>query len=102
KFCITWLDEALKEDAVLRKFNIASHDKLLERFRSLDRNSIKSASGRIRMTLLNDSTRPHAALTSIPRNSEAGVLRHETNKKRRHLPLRQLFAKTSAALLRLK
>ncbi len=43
-----------------------------------------------------------AATLDAPSSSELGTLLREVNKKKRHLPLRQLFARIPTILLRLK
>ncbi|MFG0333882.1 MAG: AAA domain-containing protein, partial [Maioricimonas sp. JB049] len=102
RFYRQWLDRVYGEDSVLRNFNADDHERNLEEFRDLDRRSIDAGHCRIRSRLLSDPHRPHAEGIDIPHSSELGVLLHECNKKKRHLPLRELFNKIPSVLMRLK
>jgi superfamily I DNA and/or RNA helicase len=46
--------------------------------------------------------RPTAHTLDAPDSSELGILLREINKKKRHMPLRQLFARVPTMLTRLK
>lgn len=102
RFYRLWLDAVYASDDVLRAFRVEEHERLLAEFRELDRLAIHTAVGRIREPLLNDPNRPHLEVAGAPSTSELGILLREVNKKRRHLPLRQLFDRVPNLLLRLK
>jgi very-short-patch-repair endonuclease len=97
-----WLDAVYQSDPVLRSFQVAEHERLLEEFRQLDRQSVEGASDRIRGQLLNSKDRPRANQLNAPPSSELGILTREVEKKRRHLPLRLLFKQVPTLIQRLK
>ncbi|HXG10904.1 MAG TPA: DUF4011 domain-containing protein [Gemmataceae bacterium] len=102
RFLRLWLDAVYQQSAELRQFQGERHERLLERFRKLDRRSVESASARIRQRLLTDPDRPRFVAANVPGSSELGVLLREVNKTRGHLPLRKLFAAVPTRLPRLK
>ncbi len=96
----SWLDWVYQRDAALERFAIDNHERLIDQFRNLDRDAIRLSFTRIREARLNDPVRPSSAAPDAP--GELGTLEREVNKKKRHLPLRQLFARIPTVLLRLK
>ena len=102
RFYRAWLDAAHAQDEALRRFDADDHERAIEEFRTLDRESVRYAPARIRQRLLSDPARPSAASGDAPGTSELGALLREVNKKGRHLPLRHLFARTPTLLRRLK
>lgn len=102
RFLGLWLDAVYEQVPVLRQFATEKHERLIERFRELDRDAIASAATRIRALQLTRTDRPRMAAGEAPGSSELGILLREVNKKRRHLPLRKLFASIPDLLLRLK
>ncbi len=102
RFLRLWLDAIHAEVPALRQFSTENQDRVIERFRALDRGSVASAPGRIRNLMLSRPDRPAAAAGDAPGSSELATLLREVNKKRRHLPLRKLFAAIPSLLPRLK
>jgi very-short-patch-repair endonuclease len=102
RFYRLWLQAVYAESSALRCFTVEDHERHIDRFRKLDQQSISGGFKRIRSKLLKDPNRPHAEMCDIPASSELGILMREVNKKRRQLSLRQLFAKISTLLPRLK
>jgi len=102
RFYRLWLDAVYQSDPALRGFRVEEHERLVEEFRSLDKLAIESSIGRLRTKMLSDPERPHAEMLNAPPTSELGVLLREVNKRKRHLPLRQLFHKVPSLLLRIK
>lgn len=102
RFFRLWLDEAHRADPALRDFDLSDHFQNLRRFRESDRFWIKSGFARVRQRVLAESPRPNGLDVDAPDNSEVGVLLREVNKKRRHLPIRKLFAAMPTLLLKLK
>lgn len=102
RFWELWLDATFDSDPRLRTFRSVSHDEVVQRFRELDEAAIRASARRIRGKLLTDAERPDGEALSGPLFKELHVLRHEMEKKKRHLPLRQLFSKMPQVLLRLK
>jgi very-short-patch-repair endonuclease len=102
RFLRLWLDAVYERVPVLRQFVTENHERLIERFRDLDRRAVKSAATRIRAWQLSRADRPRMVAGDAPGTSELGILLREVNKKRRHLPLRKLFSSIPNVLLRLK
>jgi very-short-patch-repair endonuclease len=102
RFYRSWLDWVYGQDASLRRFSVEDHERAIQRFRSLDKDSIRLAFTRIRAKLLNGGARPNANSLDAPSTSELGILLREMNKKKRHLALRHLFARIPTVLARLK
>lgn len=92
-----WLNAAVDQDPVIRGFVSAEHEKRISDFRALDDRFTELTRALVRATLC-------AGLPSqdgVTRNSEWGVLRHEMNKKKRHMPLRELIRQIPEALTKL-
>jgi very-short-patch-repair endonuclease len=102
RFRKRWLDEAYRNEPLLREFDPGVHEDVAERFRELDRFWIHNGFTRIRPRLLEQCPKTARLGPTAPNTSEIGVLLRETNKKRRHLPLRKLFAAMPTLLQRLK
>jgi very-short-patch-repair endonuclease len=102
RFLGLWLDAIYEQAPILRQFQTEIHQRLIERFRVLDRRAIAAAATRIRAFQLSRTDRPRITTMDAPGSSELGTLLREVNKKRRHLPLRKLFASMPNLLLRLK
>jgi very-short-patch-repair endonuclease len=102
RFLALWLDAIFEQVPALLHFSTEKHERLIERFRDLDRSAVAAAASRIRSFQLSRPDRPRAVAAEAPGSSELGILLREANKKRRHLPLRKLFAVIPNVLLRLK
>lgn len=89
------------QDLFLAEFDLQAHEKVLERFRLLDRWEVKAAATQIRQYQLGREDRPRPGW-STPGTSELGILQREIQKKKRHMPLRKLFSEISAVLQNLK
>ena len=101
RFFRLWLDTVHQQVPALASFATDTHDRLIARFAELDRLAIRTTPDRVRSKLLMNPNRP-IARESPPEGSELGILLREVNKKRRHLPLRRLFAEIPSILPRLK
>jgi very-short-patch-repair endonuclease len=101
RFFRLWLDALHEKTPVLGEFNTDKQDRLVAKFADLDRLAIRTAADRVRATLLGKTDRPRVR-DGAPEGSELGILLREVNKKRRHLPLRHLFAKVPTLLPRIK
>src|SRR5262249_10257593 len=98
-----WLDAVYEQAPALRQFGTERHEDLIHRFQKLDKRFIAWTPARIRNRLLGHPDRPRTiAPEAAPPSSEQGVLSREVQKKRRHLPLRKLFAAIPTILPRLK
>ncbi len=96
-YCRWWLDAVVDGDEVLRGFVSAEHERRIAEFRALDERFAALTRDWLHASLC--AGRP--ALEGVARTSEWGVLRHEMQKKARHLPLRELLARIPDALTRL-
>lgn len=94
-------DHLGSQDSNLLEFDLQSHEKALERFRQLDKWEIKAAATRIRQFQLGRDDRPRIGWQTAG-TSELGILQREIQKKRRHMPLRKLFAEIPGILQALK
>lgn len=102
RFLRLWLDAIYELIPAIWQFGSDNHERLIGRFRDLDQRSVVSASSRIRADQLGRQDRPRIGTGDAPGSSELGTLLREVNKKRRHLPLRKLFALIPTVLPRLK
>jgi very-short-patch-repair endonuclease len=93
-----WFRAAVDREPILREFEGAAHDQLVERFAHLDREHVTRA----RRWIAAQLRRRVPALDSAPRGSELFVLRREIEKKARHLPVRKLLAAITSVRPRLK
>jgi very-short-patch-repair endonuclease len=100
RFLGLWLDALYGRVPELAEFAADDHDALVERFGRLDKLAIDTAAGRLRSRLL--ALRRPRRDESAPATSELGLLLREANKKKRHMPLRRLFAQIPTVLPRLK
>lgn len=94
-----WTDMIMNEDDILRRFSRHSHEEKIKEFRDLDDRFRDLTKQMLRARLL--SRVPQQMETSSG-NSEMGILRHEVQKKTRHMPIRALFNRTPNLLTRLK
>ncbi len=100
RFFRSWLDEQYRLVPALGRFTGDEHEQLIGRFDELDRRAVAVAPARVRGLLL--TREAWAGLDEAPDGSELGTLLAEVHKKRRHLPLRTLFARIPTVLPRLK
>mgnify|MGYP000558695916 CR=1 FL=1 len=90
------LEQALGSDPGLASFNGRTHEQVIAEFSRLDRERIRLAARRVR--------RLHAehAITAMNANFEqTNVVRAESSKKGRHIPLRELLARSPEVLTRI-
>jgi very-short-patch-repair endonuclease len=81
------LEAAQADDPEIAGFNGRSHDGYVKEFKALDKERIRIAAARVRRAY---AERAIAAMNE--HTSEAYMIRSEAEKKRRHRPLRALFA----------
>src|SRR5262249_1608886 len=101
RFYRLWLDALHAKVPALAAFNTDAHERIIVRFTELDRLAIRATPGRVLGELLTNPTRARSR-ENAPETSELGILLREVNKKRRHLPLRRLFAHIPSILPRVK
>lgn len=92
-----WLNAVVDVEAVIRSFVSAEHEKRIGDFRTLDEHFTALTRDWIRARLCAEMP----TQDGVTRNSEWGTLRHEMNKKKRHIPLRELMASIPTALTKL-
>lgn len=92
-----WLNRAVDNEPVIRNFVSAEHEKRIGDFRALDRQFTDVTRAWVRASLC--AGMPKAE--TVARTSEWGVLRLEINKKRQHMPLRELMKNIPNALTKL-
>lgn len=101
KFYQQLFDELTERLPQIGTFNGDQHEQIRGKYRELDEWELKSAAARIREFQLTRQDRPRFGFfESI--TSELGILKKETEKKRRHMPLRKLFNTIPDVLQRLK
>ena len=87
------LEAAQAEDPEIAGFNGRTHDAFVREFKELDRERIRIAAARVRRAY---AERAIAAMNE--QKTEEYVIRSEAEKKRRHRPLRALFAEARHVL----
>ena len=92
-----WLNAVVDNEPVIRSFVAAEHEKRIGDFRALEAHYTELTRAYVRATLCADLPKQDG----VTRNSEWGVLRHEMNKKRAHMPLRALMSSIPSALTKL-
>jgi very-short-patch-repair endonuclease len=92
-----WLKAVVDEESVIRTFVSAEHEKHIGDFRALDDRFTELTRAWVRAGLCAELP----TQDSVTRNSEWGILRHEMNKKKRHMPLRELMTSIPSALTKL-
>ena len=93
-YCRWWLKAAVDADQLLQRFVSAEHEQAIDDFRRLDKKLAELAKQCIRASLHQET--PDA--DDVRKSSEWGLLRRETQKKKRHIPLRQLVENLPTAL----
>lgn len=98
-FDISWyaglVERAYAHYPALQQFDRIRHEHQIERFRSLDLTSLDHAKTHLAKGLWD-------RMPQINQPGEMAVLRAELNKKRRHLPIRQLMGKAGRAIQQVK
>lgn len=94
-----WVDHVTNHDQALRGFVRYEFERKIKEFCDLDREYTELTCNEIQARLA--ARLPHGG-EAASQNSEMGILRRERLKKRRHIPIRQLFQKIPNLLRRLK
>ncbi|MCC6783639.1 MAG: DUF3320 domain-containing protein, partial [Planctomycetes bacterium] len=98
-FRAAWLTQVVDSDPALRGFHAREHERRIRRFAELDREVLATTGAMVVARLAAAVPRAGAAASG---SSEVGILLREIAKKRRHLPLRRLFASIPNLLARLE
>ena len=96
-YCRWWLSSVVENETVIRSFVSAEHERRIGDFRALDDKFTQITRQWIRARLCAELP----SVESVNKNTEWGVLRLEVNKKKRHLPLRELLSRIPSVVLRL-
>ncbi len=96
-YCRWWLNAVVDGDEVLRNFVSAEHEKRIADFKALDERFTALTRAYVRAGLCADLPDQE----SVGRNSEWGILRREMQKRKRHLPLRELMNRIPNTITRL-
>ncbi|MER5782836.1 DUF3320 domain-containing protein [Streptomyces mobaraensis] len=83
----SWIEHHLALDARLQPMHASDRDRLVDSFRSADRDLVKAAHAEVISAC--NARRPRR--TSV---GQAAVIRREAEKKRRHMPVRKLLQET--------
>jgi len=94
-----FLDRFFDKDSSLKAFRGKDHEQLISDFQKLDRKFIRLNSQRV-IDIANEK-KPTGVFVQAP-DSEITVLMREAAKKRRHMPLRELFERIPNLIMRLK
>jgi len=92
-----WLHAIVDQDDVIRKFVSAEHERRIEDFRELDERFTELTSNLVRARLCAKIPTPE----EVGRDAEWGILRREINKKKRHMPLREMMTSIPNAMAKL-
>lgn len=93
-----WLQQVFAEEPALRQFNSADHVRKITEFRQADDTHAELVTAAVRARL---SVRAPVVTEATSKSSSLGVLRRETQKKRRHKAVRALLAETGDVITRL-
>jgi very-short-patch-repair endonuclease len=89
------LQKGYAEQPVLQQFDRIKHEHHISRFKALDVASLNHAQTHL-------ATQVWDAMPAINQPGEMALLRAELNKKRRHIPIRQLIEKAGRAIQHIK
>jgi very-short-patch-repair endonuclease len=89
-----WTDEVTANDERLRPTRAIDRDRIMQEFRALDRAFVESAAAEVINTCSNRRPRSLAG--------EAGLIKQQSELKRRHKPVRRLFQEAAGAVQAVK
>ncbi|MEK7391108.1 MAG: DUF3320 domain-containing protein, partial [Fibrobacterota bacterium] len=92
-----WLHSVVDQDDAIRKFVSAEHERRIEDFRQLDEHFTQLTSNLVRARLCAKIPTPE----EVGRDAEWGILRREINKKKKHMPLREMMTSIPNAMAKL-
>lgn len=95
----TWysglVQQVYSKNPTLQQFDRIQHEHVIERFRDLDQSSLKHAQAKL-------ASHVWQRKPALNQPGEMAIIRTEMNKKRRHLPIRQLIERAGRALQQIK
>lgn len=89
-----WLNATVDADGALSAFVSAEHERRIDEFRALDDRFVDLTKAYVRASLCGNLPDPN----DVTRSSEWGLLKREMEKKKRHIPLRELVKGLPTAL----
>ncbi|MFM2055953.1 MAG: hypothetical protein RLY71_338 [Pseudomonadota bacterium] len=92
-----WLGATVDADPLMRGFVVAEHEQAIRDFQALDTRHTELTRAWVRARLCGELP----SQDSVGRSSEWGLLKREMQKKRAHLPLRELMGQAPAAIAQL-
>lgn len=98
-FLRTWINEMMEKHAVLAQFRGREHDRLVDSFRADDRQLLEAGKLKARCEVMRRRPPPTVEAHS---ESEVGILRRESMKKRRRMPVRRLLMELRTLAPKLK
>lgn len=99
RFFTDWLDIVYERSPSLQKFGSEEFNNLRQEFKQLDKIQLKIARKRIEQIVTSKYPKQSLGHTQ---SSETTILLREAAKQRAHMPIRRLFSRIPALLLRLK
>lgn len=94
--------EVMKTCPLLASFSRSSIEAIVQRFASLDKAILETTSKRIAHKLSNNSIPSGQSGVKVSSLTELSLIKHEINKQKKHLPIRQLVSRAGKALQTLK
>ncbi len=99
QFWKAWLAEAYRQSPALLEFRGERHEDIIAEFRRFDRDLKKITAALVCETI--DKRQPKRSVAQSGQ-SQVGILLRETQKRRRHMPLRRLFSEIPHLIQELK
>jgi very-short-patch-repair endonuclease len=96
-YCRWWLNTVVEGEPIIKSFVSVEHEKRIDDYRALDDRFTELTRSWVRASLCAELP----TQDSVTKNSEWGILRHEINKKKRHISLRELISRIPLALPKL-
>ncbi|MDM8557840.1 DUF4011 domain-containing protein [Candidatus Parabeggiatoa sp. HSG14] len=95
-------EELIRQHAILANFTHSSYENLRQRFVKLDKKCLKMTRQQIAYKIAQRSIPQGNGTGKVGTFTEKHLIEHELNKKRRHIPIRQLVRRSTKALQALK
>lgn len=101
-FFNTLAKELYREYSIMNRFSRLSHEQVIEKFKSLDKEWIEKARQKIAHLAMQKEVPQGIRGGSKKDLTQMGLIQNEISKKKRHIPLRQLIKRSTGALKSLK
>ncbi|MFT3837935.1 MAG: DUF4011 domain-containing protein [Myxococcaceae bacterium] len=97
----TLADHALAERPALHRFQTSNHERIRAEFAATDRSALETVQSRIARQLLAQPITGGVRTGLVKDRTELGLIEHELQKQRGHVPIRRLIARAGKALQQL-